>query len=245
MTETREQTIQRLHAMVNRMEADLARHYRTEEANAANRRRRDAVTLLEYAIPDFAAPLRSLRQGHEEEVSKVRNDPNLTDEAKERWLHELATEHRKEVREKIESVRDRHDSFLSRYRAIAKVNDEPADELRYSRLEREFMAKIAAGQTPDLKSYWEAIESGDRDLVRVYETYASLHIEDNARKQEFDAEIQRQRQHRLTDEQKLARQRIRELQARIDDFEMGLRVGVFGQAAREAREVLDIGADNG
>lgn len=232
--ETHEQALARLRRTVDEAEEVFARHRRTQEANRENRRRRDAMDLLEYAIPDFAAPMRRLRRQHDEAVEMVRNDRDLSDEGKDRKLRELSANHREEARRELEVVRDRISSYLSRYRAIAKLDDEPADELRYSRLEREYRAKVEAGLKPDLQSYWDAIESGDADLVRVYETYAPLHIEDNARRNEFVAEIGNQRQARLSDEQKLAWQRTHELQAKQDDFERGLRLGAFG------REVLEV-----
>src|SRR5215211_6716797 len=209
---------ERIDAILANAEASSARWKATQEASREYQRRRDARTLLEYAVPNFAAPLRRCRDAYDEAVGKLRSDPDLTDEAKDRRLRELATEHQREVREEVEVVRDRMGSYLSRYRAIARVNDEPTDELRYARLEREFMAKVEAGRIPDLQSYWEAIESGDSDLVRAFEVHGSRYIKDNARRQEFDAEVEKQRQHRLTDEQKLARQRIRELQAKRDDL---------------------------
>lgn len=212
-------------------EAYRSRQRRTEEANAEYRRRRDQRTILEYDVPDFAAPMRRLREEYDEAVAKVRNDQDLTDEAKDRRLRELTDRHGQQARQEAETVRDRMGSYLSRYRAIAKVNDEPADEIRYARLEREFMARVAAGRVPDLESYWEAIESGDRDRVRVFEVHAPLYIEDAGQRNGFNAEVENQRQHRLTDEQKLARQRIRELEAKTDDFEMGSRLGAFGPPA--------------
>jgi len=237
-----EPTLERLKAKIAEAEAMANRWRRSQEASREHQRLRDQRTILEYAVPDFAAPLRRLKQEHDEAVAKVTNDQDLTDEARTRRLDELNRSHREEARRELEVVRDRMNSYLSRYRAIAKVNDEPTDEIRYSRLEREYKAKVEAGRIPDLQSYWDAIESGDADLVRVYETYGPLHIEDIARRDELVAEIEKQRQHRLTPEQKLARQRIRELEAKTDDFEMGLRTGAFG---REGLEVARGTGDDG
>lgn len=91
------------------------------------------------------------------------------------------------------------------------------------------MARVESGRVPDLKSYWDAMESGDRDLIRVYEVHGSRYISDKGKQREFQAEIGTQQQARLSDEQKLARQRIREVEQRRDDFEMGLRLGAFGR----------------
>lgn len=238
MTETYQEALARLTKKVEEAQEMFARHRQTEEANRRyaeeRQRRQDAMTLLEYAVPDFAAPLRRLREEHDQEVARLRNNPDLTDEAKDRWIAEVSEKHRREVAEEVEVVRDRMGSYLSRYRAIARVTDEPEDEVRYARKEREFMAKVQAGRRPDLESYWEAIESGDRDLVRVFEVHGALYIEDHGKRNEFTAEVERQKQARLTDEQKLARQRVRELQAKQNDIEMGLRAGAFGREVRDA-----------
>ncbi len=235
--ENQRQQKERVDAILANSEASSARWKAMQEADRRSaeerQRRRDARTLLEYAVPNFAAPLRRLREAYDEEVGKVRSDSYLSEEGKSRKLAELSEAHRREVREEVEVVRDRMNSYLSRYRAIAKVDDEPQDELRYSRLEREFMAKVRQGRIPDLASYLDAIESGDRDLVRVVEVHAPLYIEDVGKRNEFNAEVENQRQARLSDEQKLARQRVRELQAKRDDFELGLRHGAFDSSARE------------
>ncbi len=248
MTESYQEALERLTRKVEEAQELFADYRRTEEANRRNaedrQRRQDAMNLLQYAVPQFAAPMRRLREAYDEEVGKVQNDSYLSEEGRGAKLAELSEKHRQQSREEVEVVRDRMGSYLSRYRAIARVNDEPDDEIRYARLEREFMAKVQAGRIPDLPSYWEAIESGDRDLVRVVEVHAPLYIEDVGKRNEFNAEVENQRQARLSDEQKLARQRVRELQAKRDDFELGLRHGAFGETAKDVAGLAQGGGSN-
>jgi hypothetical protein len=246
MTETYQEALERLTRKVERAEEVVANWRATQEANRRNaeerQRHQEARALLNQAVPNFSAPLRTLKESYDEAVERVRNDTDLTEEAKTRKLQELTTAHRQAVREEVSGVRDRMGSHLSHYRSLAKVNDDPTDEMRYARIEREFMAKVNAGRIPDLQSYWEAIESGDQDLIRVFEVHASRYIEDEGDQQAFNAEVEKQRQYRLTDEQKLARQRLRELQARRDNFELGLRQGAFGAEARQIADVDSIGS---
>ena len=219
--------------MLDEYESRKQRQKRLAEQNEEDRRHREDTSLLEQAVPSFTTPLRTLADSQREEVAAVRRDPHLSEEGRATKLREMAARHRQEVREQVGLIRGLMDSFEAPVRVIARVNDEPQDETRYARLEREFQARVAAGRIPDLRAYLDAVESGDADLIRVYEVLAPLYIEDVARRDEFNAAIEEQREARLTDTQRLARKRLREVDARRTEFEMGLRHGAFGAVGRE------------
>lgn len=219
--------------MLDEYESRKQRQRRLSEQNAEDRRRREDVSLLEQELPAFTAPLRTLTDAQRREADAVRRDRHLSEEGKSAKLAEMAVRHRQEAREQVELIRGLMDTFEAPVRVIARVNDEPQDETRYARLEREFQARVSAGRIPDLRAYLDAVESGDANLIRVYEVLAPLYIEDVAKRDEFNAAIEEQREARLTPTQRLARRRLRELETRRTEFELGLRHGAFGVAGRE------------
>lgn len=227
-TRTRQQMLDDANRMLHEYEERKRRGQEASRKAAEQLERVRVWDRLHAPIPDYGAGLRRLREEYDANVRAVLSDRDLSDEGRDRKLRDLNDAYRSASTKEAEAMRLVVENDLKALSAIARVNDEPQDEVRYARKEREFLRQVDAGRIPDLESYRKAVDSGDRDLIRVFEQYALLYVRDNARRDELNAEIEKNQDARLTDEQRQARQKVAEIERRHTNVEMGLRLG-FGR----------------
>jgi hypothetical protein len=223
---------------IRRADEALAQARRQREANRqaeerrteriyADRHQRQVEAALEAPLPSVGEALGPSEQAYRAAREEIQSNPDLTPEARARRLKELA-ERQQEVRcEVLTEVFGAFEQRINALKPLARTDDDPKDEARYARVEREVLAELAT-RKPTPEGYAEIVADGDPDRIRAYEIHALRHVEGSSARetmslrQALSDAIEEGRASRLTDTQRRATARLGELEAERDRAASGL-----------------------
>ncbi len=175
--------------------------------------------------------LDALKAKKAEETNALRNDRDLTPEARNRQIGELSREYDARIREEAAAVLERLDEEIEKaFRASHPLDkptgDDEADilrELRHRRISEEVMEELAGGTDP-IAAFDRAVRLGDDERAEIVAKHAGRFL-DWGQRRELDHRLEE----RLPERVKRARTRLQRLEAERRSLEVGLSLQGLGR----------------
>lgn len=164
--------------------------------------------------------LNEMKAKHRKRVAEIRADQDLTFEARERRIKELAAKHHEEIRAEEERVtaalREEVEDAYKRAHAPGPSPD-AAGELRLARLREEVRDELDTKRLDPIRGYEEAVRAGDKERAEVIGKIGPRYLEGFRRMRL--AELVEEN---MPESDRRARQKLAELEREQEDLNVGL-----------------------
>ncbi len=168
--------------------------------------------------------LDNLKAEKTRELNALRNNTDLTIEARAEKVQELARSYDARIADEAGTVISRVDAEIERAYRSANPLDKPtgdhaadmAKELRYRRISEDVMEDLAGGTDP-IRAYDNAVRLGDEERAGIIAKHAPRFLDSIQRR-----DLNRRVEERLPERVKAARTRLSQLEAEKRSLEVGL-----------------------
>ncbi len=166
------------------------------------------------------AKLDQLKVQRDQELAAIRQDRDITSEARAERLREAITRYQAELNQEARRIRETLDAeaeqLFKQQHPVSKPGD-ATEEMFRTRLHQEVTDELLAGRDP-IEAYKLALRLGDREKARTIEQVAPGWIEDHSQRAEF-ARLVEQNQPKAV---RAAKEKQAHLKAERRQLEFGL-----------------------
>lgn len=186
-------------------------------------------------LSKYTQRLKSLQEDARTAIQRVKEDGDLSHEAKTRKIGEIQSEfrwayseERKRATEQFEN--ERRDAYRRAHPVEQPGNDTQGEilkELRRARVERDLFARWDNGVGPTLNDYQRVLDRGDTEEIEAYERHGISRATGDGAAQ-FKHQVRENQRSRMSEEQRGAVDELEELEG--SEMEFGVAVAFVDRA---------------